>query len=60
MRDVEQLIREVNGTMAIEGMPLTDEDKKRVRDIIIGRTRIDDIINQLKDKYKAQIINAYE
>ena len=27
MRDIEQAIREINGTMAIEGMPLTEEDK---------------------------------
>ncbi|MDR1692976.1 MAG: hypothetical protein LBR72_06415 [Oscillospiraceae bacterium] len=36
MRDVEQTIRGVNGTMAIEGMPLTDEDKNRLRSILCG------------------------
>lgn len=51
MRDVEQTIREVNGTMAIEGMPLTDEDKNRLRDILSGRVSIDDTIKQLNDKY---------
>jgi len=51
MRDVEQIIREVNGTMAIEGMPLTEGDKNRLRDILYKRVSIDDTIAQLKEKY---------
>ena len=49
--DIEQKIREVNGTMAIEGMPLTDEDKNRLRDILQGRVSIDDVIRQLIEKH---------
>ena len=51
MRDIEQTIREVNGTMAIEGMPLTDEDRNRLRDILYGRVSIDGVIKQLTEKY---------
>ena len=54
MRDVEQTIREVNGTMAIEGMPLTDEDKNRLRDILHERVSIDEVIEQLTKKYTAE------
>ena len=31
MKDIEQIIKEVDGTMAIEGMNLKDEDKERIR-----------------------------
>ena len=34
MKDVEKIIGEVNGTMAMEGMPLTDQDKDRLREYI--------------------------
>jgi hypothetical protein len=54
VRDVEQTIREVNGTMAIEGMPLTDEDKNRIRDILHGRVSIDDVIRQLTEKHSGK------
>jgi hypothetical protein len=36
MRDTEQKIREVNATMAMEGMPLTDEDKDDMRKVLKG------------------------
>jgi hypothetical protein len=55
MRDIEQIIREVNGTMAIEGMPLTDEDKNRLRNILCGQTSIDGVIGQLKKKYSTKV-----
>ena len=60
MRDVEQTIREVNGTMAIEGMPLTDTDKDRLRDILHGRMSIDSVIRQLTEKYTAKDIHVRE
>ena len=60
MRDVEQTIREVNGTMAIEGMPLTDTDKDRLRDILHGRISIDSVIQQLTEKYAAKDVHARE
>lgn len=31
MKDIEQIIKEVNGTMSIEGMNLEEEDKDRIR-----------------------------
>jgi hypothetical protein len=31
MRDMESLIHEVNGSMSITGMPLTQSDKDRIR-----------------------------
>ncbi len=58
MRDVEQTIREVNGTMAIEGMPLTDEDKNRLRSILNGEMSYEAAIRGIIDKYSR--IEAHE
>ncbi|MDR1703213.1 MAG: antitoxin VbhA family protein [Clostridiales bacterium] len=51
MRDIEQTIREVDATMAIEGMPLTEEDKSRLRSILRGEINYDAAIKQIIDKY---------
>jgi citrate lyase gamma subunit len=60
MRDVEQTVREVNGTMAIEGMPLTDEDKDRLRSILRGEVSYDAAIRAIIEKYTAQSVLAHE
>ncbi len=31
LKNIEAIIKEVNGTMAMEGMPITEEDKSRIR-----------------------------
>ena len=31
MSEIDKIVNEVNGSMAIEGMPLTDADKERIR-----------------------------
>jgi antitoxin Phd len=36
LRDAEQKIREVDATMAMEGMPLTDKDKDDMRKVLKG------------------------
>lgn len=53
MRDVEKIIGEINGTMAIEGMPLTDEDRDMLRECITGKTTPDEMIKRLVKRYKA-------
>ena len=52
MRNVEQTIREINGTMAIENMPLTDDDRKRLREVLNGRVSVETVIKQLTEKHK--------
>lgn len=37
----EEIIRKINGTMAMEGMPLTFEDKERLRKCIEGESTIE-------------------
>jgi len=51
MRDVEQKIREVNATMAMEGMPLTEDDKMRLRDILSGKVDAETVVSQLVAKH---------
>lgn len=51
MRDVEKIIGEINGTMAIEGMPLTEEDREMLRECITGKTSYDDMVKKLVQKY---------
>ena len=60
MRDVEQTIREVNGTMAIEGMPLTDEDKSRLRSILHGEVSYESAIQEIISRYTAKTAVAHE
>jgi citrate lyase gamma subunit len=60
MRDVEQTVREVNGTMAIEGMPLTDEDKDRLRSILRGEMSYEAAVRAIVEKYSAKSVLAYE
>jgi antitoxin Phd len=60
MRDTEQKIREVNATMAMEGMPLTDEDKSRLRDIFEGRKTVEKTVQELIQKHSPRRKTAYE
>jgi hypothetical protein len=52
MRDIEHKIREVDSTMAMEGMPLTEDDKEVMRTVLRGEISFNDM--------KARIINEYK
>lgn len=43
---IEGFIEEVNGTLAIEGMALTEEDKEILRDIQKGRYTLEEAIQE--------------
>ena len=60
MGDIEQKIREVNGTMAIEGMPLTDDDKSRLRSILRGEVSYEDAVTEIIQRYTVRTATAYE
>ena len=51
VKDIEQLINEVNGTMAIEGMPLTQDDKQRIRDCLNDDKLFEKTIAELVEKH---------
>lgn len=54
MPDIEQIIREVNGTMAIEGMPLTEADKNDLRGALRGDYSFSELISKIIAEYAPQ------
>ena len=50
--ETERLIEMVNGTMAIESMPLTDDDRGRLRAIMHGEVTADETVRQLVAKHR--------
>ena len=51
MRSTDQKIRIVDATMTMEGMPLTDEDRSRLRDIFDGNTTVEQTVQELIRKH---------
>ncbi len=51
----EKIISEVNGSMALEGMPLTEEDKNRIRYCIENPDQVSEILKQLIAKHQRPI-----
>lgn len=47
-----QLIKEVNATMRMENMPLTDEDKERIKRYLDNKITIDEAIAEITKKHK--------
>ena len=56
MKDVEKIIGQVNGTMAMEGMPLTEQDKDRLRECITGKTSYDEMVRRLVQKHTVHTV----
>ena len=53
MSDEEKIIADVNSSMAMEGMPLTTEDKNRLRIFLSSPDKLENMINELVKKYTA-------
>ena len=51
MKDTEKIIRQVNGNMAIEGMPITEADKARIRICLNDNSRFSKEIKALVTKH---------
>lgn len=51
MKTNKQLIDEVNGTMSIEGMPLTQDDKSRMLEYLNNPSKFDEIMKLLIRKH---------
>lgn len=52
MRNIEQKIREVNGTMAMEGMPLTETDKENMRAVLRGDVSFREMKKRILAEYQ--------
>lgn len=59
MKDIEKIIREVNGTMAIEGMPITDDDRQRIRECLRDKQKFDDTLHALILKHTVQPVSDH-
>lgn len=46
------MIDEVNGSLAIEGMPLTEEDKENMRAVLRGDISFKDMKKKILDEYR--------
>ena len=53
MSDIDKIVNEVNGSMAIEGMPLTDADKERIRISLSSKEQYQKILRELILKHSA-------
>ena len=43
---IEKTIRDINLSMSMENMPLTEQDKTRLRDCLTGKTDIHEVLRQ--------------
>lgn len=55
MRDVETIVREVDSSMTMEGMPLYSEDKDRIRWYLLNPGSLEKIVNSLVEKHTVPI-----
>lgn len=55
MSEIDRIINEVNGSMAIEGMALTNEDKERIRVSLSDSEKYKKILKELIAKHSAQV-----
>ena len=53
MSDIDKIVNEVNGSMAIEGMPLTDADKERIRISLSSEEQFQKMLLELNLKHSA-------
>lgn len=60
MESIEKIIDQVDGSMRIEGMPLTAEDKERIRRCAGSEKLVDAEIRALVKKHSAQSVSVHE
>ena len=48
----EHIIRHIDGTMALEGMALTDDDKAALRRIASGESTVDEEVQRVVSEYR--------
>lgn len=55
MKNIEQIIREVNGSMAMEGMSLKEEDKERIRVCLSDEVSFEEMKKRIIEKHTVRI-----
>ena len=51
MSDIDKIISEVDSSMTMEGLPLTSEDKDRIRLCLTDPSVLDQLIQEIIKKY---------
>lgn len=51
MSDIESIVREVDSSMAMEGMPLYSEDKERIRKCLADLSNLEKMVGSLVEKH---------
>ena len=51
MKEIEKIIEQTNASMAMESMPLTNEDKDRIRGCIGNERKVEETIATLIKKH---------
>lgn len=51
MSDIERIIREVDSSMTMEGMPLTNADKARIRTCLTNPSSVESTMEDLLKKH---------
>jgi hypothetical protein len=54
IKEIDKIINNVNGNLAIEGMPLTEQDRDRIRVCLSGKVAFKDMIKSLVEKHMKQ------
>ena len=55
MNEIESIVREVDSSMTMEGMPLYSEDKDRIRKYLLNPGCLEKIVSSLVDKHTVRI-----
>jgi len=51
LKDIDKIIKEVDGSMSIEGMSLNQEDKDRIRECLIEKITFEDMKREIIKKH---------
>ena len=51
MSEIESIVREVDSSMAMEGMPLLSEDKERIRKCLTEMDKLEKMVGALVAKH---------
>ena len=55
MKDKEWIIKQKDASMRLEGMPLTDQDKDRIRSCVGDQEKVEYVIGELVDSYRKSV-----
>ncbi|MFR5875015.1 MAG: hypothetical protein ACLUFN_00845 [Eubacterium sp.] len=52
MSDIEKIINDVDSSMRMEGLPLNDDDRERIKSCLLNPSIVNDVIKELLEKHR--------